>query len=191
MPYGLTQGIEPSNGRTSVSSSAKPITQVGNISSSNTTFTSTSVVDATAWDLSLVEPGMLIKTSDGYRAIIDTVNDGTNTLTIRKDTGWAKGTRPIYTGAGKPANGSTVRIHKRGACLAMIVDALDTNSADVFIGTDNTVTVSGGANPGHPISYQPTYPNHRVTMEAEKHIDLTEVWVIAASAQEIAWVALG
>lgn len=191
MPYGLTQGIEPEVGRTTVGTTAKPITQVGNVSSSNTTFTINSVTDGTAWDLSAVEAGMLIKTSDGFRAIIKSVDDSTDTITITEDTGWAKGTAPIIRGGGKPSDGATVRIHARGAAQSMIVDALDTNTADVFLGTDNTVTVSGGANPGHPISYQPTYPNHRVTIEAPKQMDLTELWLIAASAQEVAWLATG
>ncbi|MDP1614222.1 MAG: hypothetical protein Q8L68_00325, partial [Methylococcales bacterium] len=70
------------SGSTSIVNAAMPITKVGAISSVNTTFTATTVVDGTAWGLSTVVAGMFAKTSGGWIGLITAVNDGTDTLTV-------------------------------------------------------------------------------------------------------------
>lgn len=59
------------------------------VSSKNTTFTSTTAVDATAWDLSQVVAGMTAYAEEGSTGKITNVNDGTETLTVAS---WVGGT---------------------------------------------------------------------------------------------------
>jgi hypothetical protein len=67
-------------------------------SSSNTTYTATTGVDGTAWDISGVAVGMTVSTSDGKSGTVTVVNDGTDTITVGAWTG------------GTPANGSVMTI---------------------------------------------------------------------------------
>lgn len=56
-------------------------------SSANTTYTATTGVDGTAWDLSGVIVGMVVTTSDGKSGTITVVDDATDTITVGSWTG--------------------------------------------------------------------------------------------------------
>jgi hypothetical protein len=175
-----------------VTTTAKPITQIGSPSSGNTTFTATTVVDGSAWDLSDVAEGYIITTSDGFRASIEAVNDGANTLTLD---GWVdKGGR---SGRGlallRPTDGAVVTVHKMESCGRLLIDAIDENTADVFLGFSSDVSYDpASADVGHEIAASATQGNHRMILKPEmtKELDLTEVWVIAASTQNLAWIGM-
>jgi len=191
---GITQGGGPRQGRTVVGTTSKPITQIGNVSSGNTTFTKTSVVDGSAWDLSDVAEGYVIKTSDGFLAMISSVDAGNDTLHCQQ--GWvAPGGR---SGRGlavlKPADGATVRVHKMAACGRLVIDALDENSVDVYLGFSSSVTFNpASADVGHEIAAAATQGNHRMVIQPEMtgELDLTEVWVICnGSLQYVCWIGM-
>lgn len=191
---GTTQGTDPRQGRTAVTNTARPLTQVGSPSSAGTTFTKTSVTDSAAWDLSAVAVGMIIKTSDGFRGSITGVNDGTNTITC--EGGWisAGGRSGRGLAAQIPADGAIVRVHKMESCELLIVDALDENTLDVYLGFSSSVSADpASANVGHEIAASVGQVNHRLVMEARmsKEFDLTEFWVIVASGTEyVCWIGM-
>jgi hypothetical protein len=190
--YGTTQGSGPRQGRTAVTTTAKPVTQIGSPSSGNTTFSKTTVVDGSAWDLSNVAEGYIITTSDGFRASITGVNNGANTLTV--EGGWVSEGR---SGRGLaeliPADGATVRVHKMEWCSRLLLDAIDENTADIFLGFSSSVSINpASADVGHEIAASAAQGNHRMILEPAmaSELDLTEVWVIAASTQNLAWIGM-
>lgn len=170
-----------------------PIAQVVAVTS-GTVFTNKRVTRAAGWTLSAVEVGFIAQvieaSGDQWAGIIDTVNDGSNYIEVK---GWVKGG---FSGRGqaaaKPADGSEVRIHKIDGCKSLLIDALDANSQEVFLGFDSGVTIGGGAKPGHPISPTASQPNARVTVGPglTDYLDLFNVYVIAASSQEVSWIAM-
>lgn len=192
----MAKSKQPRQGRTTITTSAQPITQLLENTSGTTSFTATTVSDAAAWDLSSVQAGHIIE-ADDYFAYVESVDDAGDTITIRRSEGWVSkgGQRGQGAAANMPSAGSTVIVHRADQCRTLLVDALDSNTADVFLGFDDTVTVTGGANPGHPIAYSANQPNHRFIEEcgldrsACDFLDLTQVFVIAASTQEVSWVA--
>lgn len=88
-------------------------------SSVNTTFSSTTVTDASAWDLSAVLAGDYAVASGGSVGLINTVDDGGDQLTVDS---WVGGT---------PSNGETVAVERRGQ-----------------VEIDNTLTVGDGTGTG-------------------------------------------
>lgn len=192
----LAKSKQPRQGRQTVTTTAKPITQILSNASGTTSFTATTVSDSAAWDLSAVAAGHIVE-ADDYFGYVERVDDVADTITIRKSEGWVSksGQRGEGMAVNMPAAGSTVIIHKADQCRTLLVDALDANTADVFLGFDNTVTHGGGANPGHPIAYTAAQPNHRFIEEVglERSVcdllDLTQVFVIAASTQTVCWIA--
>ncbi len=185
---------DPIQGRQTVTTTAKPLTQIGLASSGATTFTTTGptvrVTDGAAWDLSNVEVNMVAVTSGGWRGRITAVNDGGDYIDVHlwKDAG-RHGQRRAAEG---PADGETVVIHKMEVCERVIIDALDANTLDVFLGFANDVTASG-AKAGQPIAATATQENHRLTLLAGlgMYIDLTGVYVIVAAGTEgLAWVGM-
>ena len=190
----LAKSKQPRQGRLTVTTVAKPITQIDRNASGTTSFTAKAVSDAAAWDLSAVAAGYIVE-ADDYFGYVESVDDGNDEITIRD--GWVSksGQRGEGRAVNMPAAGSTVIIHKADQCRTLLVDALDGNTADVFLGFDNTVTAAG-ANAGHPIAYPASQPNHRLIEECglERSVcdllDLTQVFVIVASGtQGISWVA--
>ncbi len=192
---GLAQGVGPRQGRTVVGTTAKPITQIDDVSSGNTTFTKTSVTDGDlAWALLNVEEGYVMKTSDGFLAMISSVDDDTDTLYCQQ--GWiAPGGR---SGRGLaeliPSDGATVRIHKMAACGRLIIDALDENSVDIYLGFSSSVSFNpASTDVGHEIAASATQGNHRLVIQPEMtgELDLTEVWVICnGSIQYVCWIGM-
>jgi hypothetical protein len=192
--YGVTQGVGPRQGRTAVNTTAKPITQVGEVSSGNTTFSKTSVVDGSAWDLSDVQAGYVMKTSDGFLAMISSVDDANDTLNCQQ--GWvAPGGR---SGRGLaaliPGDGATVRVHKMAACGSLLIDALDENTVDIYLGFSSSVSYNpASADVGHEIAATASQGNHRLVIEPQMtdELDLTEVWVICnGSSQYVCWIGM-
>jgi len=87
-----------------------------------------------------------------------------------------------------PAAGETVIIHKAAHCQKLIIDAVEANSAVIDIGFNSSV--ASGA--GHPLSATAGNPNSRIILEAQpkKVLDLTQIYAIAGSTQNIAWTAM-
>lgn len=192
MPGTVSSNTQPVNGRKTSGATASLLTQVTS-QTTNTVFTASTIVRA-GWDLSGVSQGMVVKVIDAvsgreYRAQIRSVDDGNDEITIR---GWrVSGADGIGKAAMVPAAGSDVFVLKTDKCQRLLVDALDANSGDVYIGFEDSVTVDGGANPGHPIASAAAQPNHRFECEvdAPQVIDLANVWVISAASQGVSWVA--
>ncbi len=191
---GVAQGIQPRQGRTLVDTTVRPITQIGNVSSINTTFGKRDVVDATAWDLSSVVAGYVMKTSDGFLAMISAVDDANDTLSCQQ--GWVapggrsgRGTAELI-----PSDGATIRIHKMAVCGRILIDALDENTVDVYLGFSSSVSYNpASADVGHEIAAAATQGNHRLVIEAvmARELDLTEVWVICNGAsQYVCWIGM-
>lgn len=177
----------PAQGVQTVTTSAKPLTQITK-SSVNTTFTKTRATDGSAWDLSNAEVGYLAKIGD-FRGIVSAVDDAGNYVDVQQ---WYYRGNSLQAQAERvPTAGDQVEIHKCDGCKEVILDADDGNSASIFVGFDENVTVSG-ATAGHPIASTATQPNHRLVLEigVTPIIDLTSVYVIAASTQTLHWVAM-
>lgn len=185
---------QPIQGRQSVTATAKPLTQIGLASSGATTFTTTGdtvrVTDGAAWDLSNVEVDMVAVSSAGWRGRVRAVNNVGNYIDVYL---WQyTGRQGDMRAAAGPDDGETVVIHKMEACNRVVIDALDANSNDVFLGFASDVTASG-AKAGQPIAAAPGQPNHRLVLELGlgRHIDLIHVYVIvAAGTEEVAWVGM-
>lgn len=185
---------QPIQGRQSVTTTAKPLTQIGLASSAATTFTTTGdtvrVTDGAVWDLSNVEVNMVAVTSGGWRGRITAVSNVGNYIDVHL---WQyTGRQGDKRAAAGPADGETVVIHKMEACERVVIDALDANTLDVFLGFASDVAASG-AKAGHPIAAAAGQTNHRLVLELGlgKYIDLTEVYVIVASGTEdLAWVGM-
>lgn len=179
---------QPINGRTAVTTAAKLLTLIVE-SGTNTTYTVDSVTDGDGWVLTDVEPGNVLKVVDGideYRAQVLEVDAGANKIRVH---GWRKGgAKGARRAAMKPTDGVKTYVLKTDRCKRLLVDALDTNSADVEIGFESTLALGEG----HPIAFTPTQPNHRFEIETglQEVIDLGETYVIAASSQGLSWVAM-
>lgn len=194
MPATISTERNPVNGRQTVSTTAILLTQITK-TGSNTTFTNKTVTDGSGLDLSDVQEGYVLKvtdavTGDEYRAIVASVDDNNDEITVQ---GWKLGGMSGKAKAAmKPADGSIAYILKTDKCKRLLVDAIDTNSADVFIGFESTVTIGSGSNPGHPIASSPTQPNHRFDIKAELPdvIDLGNTYVITTGTQYISYVAM-
>lgn len=190
----ISKTIQPMNGRRATSSVAVPIAQITTVTGA-TVFTAVRATAPGAWDLSSVEVGYVIQVVDAvsgeeYLGNIDSVDDGNDYVEV---SGWVKGgARGTKGSSMKPSDGSPVIIHKIDSCKKLLVDALDGNSGDVYIGWESTVTVEGGANPGHPVAYSVGQGNHRVILEAwsDEFINLMRTYVISSAAQEISFIAM-
>ena len=176
----------PAQGVKTVTTTASPLTLIVS-SGAGTVFTKTRVTDSAPWDLSNVQVGFLAKCGD-FRGRITEVNNAGDYVVVQ---GWRyKGVSLRGLAERIPTDGDVVEIHKCDGCKQLLIDAADSNTADVFLGFDDNVAVSG-ADAGHPIAAGVGQPNHRLMMEegVTPIIDLTEVYVIAASTQTIYWLA--
>jgi hypothetical protein len=192
MPPTAGQSVQPINGRQAAGASAILLTQIVE-SAGATTFTNRSVVDAGAWTLTNVSEGNVIKVVEAngeeYRGVVSEVDAGNNRLYVQA---WKKGG---ISGQGRaamvPTAGRTAYVLKTDRCERLLIDALDANTADVFLGFSSSVAVSG-ADAGHPIAAGVSQPNHRLTIEVDlqRFIDLGNVYIIAASAQNVSWIAM-
>jgi hypothetical protein len=175
----------------------KPIAQVAATTSGNTTFTVNTVVDGSAWDLSNVKQGDILEVIDSvssemFMGRVQSVDDGNDTITLQGSGGWYRGE---ISGRGlaelKPSDGSPVIVHRLDKCVKITIDAITSNPADVYLGFDNTVTVAGGANPGQPISNNPSYAHFRLELETglDRYLDLKRMYIVAAAASEVTCIA--
>jgi hypothetical protein len=192
MPATISVNKQPVNGRQTVTTSAKRLTQIVQ-SIGATTFTKSTVVDAGGWSLTNVQAGNIIQViqadGDEYRGIVQSKDAGTSTITVQ---GWKRGGVSGRARAEmKPTDGRAAYVLKVDRCKKLLVDALDANSADIYLGFDENVTISG-ANAGHPIAAIATQPNHRLPVEADlqEYIDLANVFVIAGSSQGLSYIAM-
>lgn len=190
----VSQQRQPLNGRRPVTATATPIAQV-TVTSGSPTFTTKRVTDSGAWDLSEVENGMIVEVNDAvtgerYLGVINSVVDGSQYVEVQ---GWIKGGVSGRRNATmKPTDGQTAIIHKIDRCKELLIDALDSNTADTFIGFASDVTIGSGAKPGHPVSSVAAQPNARLPLSAglDKYIDLTKTYVIGTIGNELSWIAM-
>lgn len=183
---------QPVNGRQAVTTAAKRLTQIVE-SVGSPAYQLDTVTDPGGWTLTNVAAGMVVQVLEAngeeYRGLVKSVDAGNNEITVQ---GWKKGgISGRARAAMKPTDGRTAYVLKVDHCKNLLVDALDANSADVFLGFSNDVTISG-ANAGHPIAAVASQPNHRLTVEADlqEYIDLANVFVIAASGQNVSYIAM-
>lgn len=180
----INQGLDSKrlSGQTITTTTAVPLTKIGATSSANTTFTATTVVDASAWDLSALEIGDVAVTSDGYKGVIAVIDDGADTLTIGR--GWQdpEGKQGRLGGTVKPADASTVTIHRIAQCVSILLKMLVGNSDDVRVGLNGAAVatdypVPAGAN---LLLFNPL---------GQKHIDVTDIFIRADSGTPtVAWI---
>jgi hypothetical protein len=177
----IIQGLDNKR-MTGQTATTTTVTKVGDTSSGNTTFTATTVVDASAWDLSGIEVGDVAVTSDSYKGVITAINDGTDTLTIGN--GWQSpaGAQGRPGGTIKPTDTSTVTIHRIAQCKSILLKCLAANGGDIRIGlngaavaTDYPLPVGANMMLFHP--------------QNQKHLDVTDVYIRADSGtQTMAWI---
>lgn len=151
------------------------VTQVGIASSINTTFTSTTVVDATAWDLSAPVAGQFAKTSDGWIGLITAVDNATDTITVKK---WVRADGS--TSDGKPVAGSTVTVHRVWRCNKLKVKADNSNATGIHLHQNNPATTT---------SYE-LLANETITFVSEvgcKYVDATLINAISSSGTLTLW----
>ena len=166
------------SGTTSVlATSSNPITKIGVTSGATTTFTATTVVDSVAWDLSAPVAGHFAKTSDGWIGLINTVNDGTDTLTVNK---WVRADGA--SSDGKPVAGSTVTVHRVWRCNKLKVKADNSNAAGIHLRQNAAATAS---------AYE-LLANETITFIPEagcKYVDATLINAISSSGTITLWFA--
>jgi len=152
---------QPVNGRCNVTTSAELLTQIVE-SGTNTTFTNRQVKNGDGWVLTDVAPGYVLKVVDGdeeYRGQVDSVDDANNIIVVHA---WLKGgVSGVKLATMKPSDGSVVYVLKTDRCKRLIVDALDANTASVYIGFESSLSVSYG----HPIALGASHANHGLTLE--------------------------
>lgn len=178
-PYGNINSIQtdkgPFTGQTSLNASTGvPITAIGDVSGTGTTFTETTVTDAAAWDLSAIEAGMVAKTSGGWLGLIREVDDAADTLTV--DHWEYRGNLQDARAAAKPAAGETVQIHRVHKCVRFV---LSNASGNLYFAKNSTPSATNGAlvrqstaNQDHELIFMP---------EMAGAMDLTEWYGLSAS----------
>lgn len=180
----IIQNIENKRltGQVSATTTAVPLTKVGDTSGAGTTFTVTTVVDGAAWDLSAIEVGDVAVTSDGYIGEITAIDNGNDTLTIGK--GWQspRTEQGRLGGTIKPADTSTVTIHRIAQCHSILIKMLAGNSDVVRVGLNGTAVVSD-----YPLGAGANlleFPAQR-----RGKLDVTQIYVRADSGtQTVAWM---
>lgn len=176
------------SGSQAVTTTAKSIVQIASSTGPTTTYTATTVVDSTAWDLSNVEAGDAITTLSGYRAIIKTVDDANDTLTI--EGGWMP-----PSGRGPDANVSSILPADGIVAFVDRVNRCKRIHLTADAGNTNTIYIRrGGSRPGAGVyTDYPLVPGASLTIEAdeEEYLDLTTVWVIAAGTETLDWIIGG
>lgn len=150
-------------------------------SSINTEFTTTSVKDYSAWDLSTVSEGQAVVTTDGYSGLIKSVDDTANTIHVFE---WVRFAQyGMGMALGVPANGQKVSVFKITHAKRVVIRASDENSNYVYVGFSSSVSSSTGM----PLSYGTGTPNKDLEIISDKPINLTKVYVVSASAQKVDW----
>ncbi len=165
------------SGELSFSTTPTPLTQIVE-SSGNTTFTDSTIVDASAWDLSDVSAGEVVVTSDGYIGLIKAVDDGADTLTISywQDPSGRRGSKGSNI---KPADTSTVSVQRVSLSNKLTIKADEGNTDVVYVGRDGTARVTD-----YPLS-----PGESIPIEESNGIDVTKTYMLAASGtQTVSWL---
>ena len=162
-------------GKTTIGETSMPITKAGDTSGATTTFTATTVVDATAWDLSAVAAGMYAVTSDGYVGLISVVNDGTDTVTVKA---WVKMSNGIV---GTPTATSTVTVHKVYQCTQMVIVADTSNGSTIHVqrNGDDATTNDYVLNADERLVIKPVV--------GSKYVNVTKINGISASGNLVLW----
>lgn len=192
-----TQLREPRSGITTATTSASPITKIGNTSTaSTTTYTATTVIDGTAWDLSTLTAGQIALgiwavTTEGYRGRVTAANDATDTVTIAG--GWItpEGNQlDPSIATKKPTNATAVTFHRVCDCKQITITAREANTVVVYIGFNSSLPSDG--TDGDEISPTATQPNSRIVIgNGIDAIDVTKLYVICASSTPIvSWMAI-
>lgn len=183
-----TQLKEPRSGITTVTGTASPITKIGNSSTAaTTTYTATTVADATAWDLSALTAGQIALgiwavTTEGYRGRVTAANNTSDTVTIAG--GWItpEGNQLDPNIATKtPTNATAVTFHRVSYCKSIIITGYSANTVTVYAGFNSSLPSDGMD--GEEISAS-------VSKAYTGNIDATKLYVICASSSpKVSWIA--
>lgn len=168
------------SGKTTVSTTAVPVTKIGDTSSANTTYTDTTVTDGSAWNLSAVAVNDVIKTEDGYKGLIKSVDDGNDILTVSQ---WQGPDGKKGTGV-KPTDGQTATIHRIDHCGVLMVQASLGNTDNLRIGIDGNARADD-------YKLVPGMTLHVSPYDDTPNIDITRVYAIAESgSQSLEWIVV-
>lgn len=192
-----TQLKQPRSGVTTATTSATPITKIGATSTAATTsYTVTTIVDGTAWDLSALSAGQIALgiwavTTEGYRGRVTAVNDSIDTVTIGG--GWITpdGVQLDYNISDeKPTDATAVTFHRVCDCKQLTVTAYEGNSVVVYAGFNSSLPSDGSD--GDEISATAAQPNSiRIYGNGIDYFDVTKLYVICASSTpKISWIAI-
>lgn len=169
-------------GQTSITATPIPVTKRGDTSSAGTTFTAIAVTDSAAWDLSTITEGDVVVSSDGYKAIVKSVDDASDILTVD---GWMppSGLTPDpRVVAQKPTDGETVTIHQISRAKRLKILALSGNSQIVYVGLDETARITD----------YPLAAGTDISLEDGEYMDITRVYARSASGtQTISFIVGG
>ena len=183
-----TQLREPRSGITTATTSASPITKIGvSSTAATTTYTATTVADATAWDLSAITAGEIVLgvwavTSENYRGRVTAVNDTTDTVTIAG--GWItpEGNQIDPNISTKtPTNATAVTLHRVVNCKSITITGYAGNSVTVYAGFNSSLPSDG--TDGEEI-------NANISKVYTGNIDPTKLYIICASSTpKVSWIA--
>ncbi|MHC4608633.1 MAG: hypothetical protein ACYTAF_17130 [Planctomycetota bacterium] len=132
-----------------------------------------------AIDLSGVVVGDIVVTADDYKGIITVVNNGADTLTI--GAGWISpaGIQGRLGGTIKPTDGQAFRVHRISLVTSISITSDPNNTQIVYVGRDGNARTSD----------YPLQPGESVGIADLRYVDVTRIYVIAASGnQTVNWI---
>ena len=180
---------EPRSGLTTATASASPITKIGASSTAGTTtYTATTVRDATAWDLSALTAGQIALgiwavTTEGYRGYVTAANDASDQVTIAG--GWI--TPSGYQldpniATELPTTATAVTFHRVSFCKTLVVTGYAGNTNTIYCGYNSALPSDGSDGDEIAASVVKAYIGDL--------LDATKLYVIcAAGSPKISWTA--
>jgi hypothetical protein len=144
-------------------------------SSTNTTYTSTTVTDASAWNLGDAKQGDVAITTEGYIGRILAVDNPGNNITVDA---WHAPTSLQGLATEKPTDGTAVELHKVVAARRVLITSDENNDNTIYLGTDEDMT----PDTGHPFSNDPRNRNYHITLYSP---NISKLWAICGSDQTL------
>lgn len=178
----LFQNVEGQRqtGQLSVSTTALPATQIiAAAGVDSPTYTVTTVVNDNAIDLSDVSVGEIVVTNDSYKGLVTAIDDGADTLTV--GAGWQdpEGKQGRLGGTVKPTDGQSFSVQRISLSKYITVGADSGNTDIVYLGRDANARITD----------YPLQPGETLPISDLKYVDVTRVFVLAASGtQTINWI---
>lgn len=167
-------------GELSVSTTALPITQI--VASATgvdaPAYTTTTVVNDNAIDLSNVAANDHVVTADGYKGKIKTIDDGNDTLTVE----YWQGPDGKERGNTKPTDGQQFSVQRIIMAKTFGLTADVDNTDVVYVGRHGTTRSADSSD----LALQ---PGQSVGFSDPRGVDTTEIYVLAASGtQSVQWI---